>query len=101
MEDYVEGGDSASDGVGGDRVIVSTFHGYKGLESPIVFVADCADKFRHDATSGDLIATGKGFGDSDTDCKKNNKGLLGMNYFDLANKTKNKFTLSKLAVEKA
>lgn len=101
VEDYVEGADSASDGVGGDRVIVSTFHGYKGLESPIVFVADCADKFRHDATSGDLIATGKGFGDSDTDCKKNNKGLLGMNYFDLANKTKNKFTLSKLAVEKS
>lgn len=101
VEDYVEGANETRDGGGEDRVAISTFHGYKGLESPIVFVADCAVQFKRDSATGDLIATGKGFGDSDLENKKNNKGLVGMNYFDVDNKTKTKLTLSKLAVEKS
>lgn len=101
VEEYVEGANETRDGGGEDRVLVSTFHGYKGLESPIVFVSDCAVQFKREAASGDLIATGKGFGDSDLENRKNNKGLVGMNYFDVDNKTKTKLTLSKLAVEKS
>lgn len=96
LRDYCEadGGDRGA--TGGDRVVISTFHGYKGLENPVVFVADTAFGFNYEAGSGDLILTGKGIGGD----KSNNKGLVGMNSFDFENKTKNSLTLSKLAVAK-
>lgn len=96
LQDYCEADSADKGAVGGDRVVISTFHGYKGLENPVVFVADTAFGFNYEAGSGDLILTGKGMG-GDT---SNNKGLVGMNVFDFDNKTKNSLTLSKLAVAK-
>ncbi len=95
LKNYCEA-DSGVSATGGDRVIISTFHGYKGLENPIVFVADTAFGFNYEAGSGDLILTGKGMGGDDS----NNKGLVGMNDFNFENKTKNSITISKLAVSK-
>lgn len=96
LKDYCESDGSDGGATGGDRVVVSTFHGYKGLENPVVFVADTAFGFNYEACSGDLILTGKGMSGDDS----NNKGLVGMNAFDFENKTKNSTTLSKLAVSK-
>lgn len=96
LKNYCEADGSAGGATGGDRVMISTFHGYKGLENPIVFVADTAFGFNYEAGAGDLILTGKGMGGD----KSNNKGLVGMNAFDFENKTKNGVTLSKIAVAK-
>ncbi len=97
VEEYCEGSGDNFGSAGGDRVTISTFHGYKGLENPVVFVSDCAFGFNYEASSGDLILTGKGLGGSSDE---NNKGLVGMNAFDLNAKTKSSVTLSKLAVAK-
>ncbi len=70
---------------GGDRVHVSTFHGFKGLEIPVVFVADCDSAFNRKDYSGDLLFYGKGY--------------LGMKYFDFDKKIKQK-SVSQLAVGK-
>ncbi len=98
LQNYNEG-ESASVGAGGgDRVVVSTFHGYKGLESPVVFVADIASNFNTKGSSGDLIASGKGIGIDQSN--KNYKGLIGMSAFDFDKRVKYSETLSKLAVKK-
>ncbi len=96
LQNYCEGDGGERGATGGDRVVISTFHGYKGLENPVVFVADTAFGFNYEAGSGDLILTGKGLGGD----KGNNKGLVGMNVFDFDQKTKNSVTLSKIAVAK-
>lgn len=94
LEDYCEGEIESVVASGGDRVAISTFHGYKGLEKPVVFVADTAFAFNYDATKGDMIVSGKGFG------TEGDKGLIGMNAFDFENKTKCATTISKIAVSK-
>lgn len=83
LEDYSELDRKGVSGAGGDRVHISTFHGYKGLEIPIVFVSDTAHAFNPEATRGDLIASGKGF--------------IGMSGFDFDRRVKYG-TLSKIAV---
>ncbi|MCM1393940.1 MAG: UvrD-helicase domain-containing protein [[Eubacterium] siraeum] len=84
LDEYCESGDGAVASGGGDRVHVSTFHGYKGLEIPVAFVSDCACDFNFD-TASDMSALGNGY--------------IGLRYFDFENK--HKFdTLSKLAVSK-
>lgn len=93
LEDYCEGDTEGTSASGGDRVTISTFHGYKGLENPIVFVADTAFGFNYESSSGDMISTGKGLTIDD-------KGLVGMNAFDFENMTKSSVTLSKIAVAK-
>lgn len=94
LEDYSEG-ESESVGASGDgRVSIATFHGYKGLEKPVVFVSDIAYGFSRESSKGDMIASGKGMGDA------GDKGLVGINAFDFENKTKCSVTLSKYAVEK-
>lgn len=100
VESYCESGDKDKGATGGDRVVVSTFHGYKGLENPIVFLADTAHFFNNDASKGDLILSGKGFGESKAEEKQNNTGLIGINAFDFDEKTKSNVTLSKIAVSK-
>ncbi len=70
---------------GGDKVHVSTFHGFKGLEIPVVFVADCDSTFNRKDYSGDLLFYGKGY--------------VGMKHFDFDKKIKKK-SLSQLAVGK-
>ena len=97
LEDYCEGSIEGAIASGGDRVAISTFHGYKGLENPVVFVADTAFGFNYESCSGDMISTGKGL----TSFKNSNdKGLVGMNAFNFDNKTKCGVTLSKIAVSK-
>lgn len=98
LENYSEGESAGVSSGGGDRVTVSTFHGYKGLENPIVFIADTAYGFNYKASSGDLIASGKGIGSAQS--SDNFKGLVGMSAFDFENKVKCPLTLSKLAVAK-
>ncbi len=84
LEDYCEGSQIAAPSGGGDRVHISTFHGYKGLEIPVAFVADCACNFNFDSVS-DMSALGNGY--------------VGLRYFDFDGKHKYN-TLSKLAVSK-
>ena len=97
LEDYCEGTSEGASASGGDRVAISTFHGYKGLENPVVFVADTAFGFNYESSTGDMISTGKGL----TSAKNSNdKGLVGMNAFNFDDKTKSAVTLSKIAVGK-
>lgn len=96
LQNYGESATSVTSAGGGDRVTVSTFHAYKGLEKPIVFVADSSYGFNFKAANGDLISSGKGIGATQND----SKGLIGINAFDFENKTKDALTLSKLAVSK-
>lgn len=100
VESYCEGEDKNKGATGGDRVVISTFHSYKGLENPIVFLADIAHRFNYDASTGDLILSGKGLGENSVDNRQNNTGLVGMNAFDFEQKTKSDTTLSKIAVSK-
>lgn len=100
VESYCESDAKDKGATGGDRVVVSTFHGYKGLENPIVFLADVAHRFNYNASTGDLILSGKGFGENKIEDKQNNSGLIGLNAFDFEEKTKSDMTLSKLAVSK-
>lgn len=94
LEDYSEGESEGVSASGDGRVSIATFHGYKGLEKPVVFVADIAYGFSHESCRGDMIASGKGISAS------GDKGLVGINAFDFENKTKCNVTLSKYAVEK-
>lgn len=58
---------------GGDRVKISTFHGYKGLEAPVVFVAG--------------VAEARGRGRSAGDVTVDNSGCIGMKYYDIVHRT--------------
>lgn len=70
---------------GGDRVRVATFHSFKGLEAPVVFVACAGDKWN-------------GGGNDDKDIVADNSGYIGLYSFDVARRTKRN-TLSRFAVE--
>ena len=85
LDGYSETSDNRISTGGGDKVQISTFHSYKGLEIPIVFVADTACSFNSESRSGDLTVYGNGY--------------VGLRYFDFENKFKYD-TLSKLAVSK-
>ncbi len=85
LEDYCEAGEISKASGGGDRVHISTFHGFKGLEIPVVFVADAGYGFNYESGGGDLSAIGKGY--------------IGLKYFDFESKRK-AATLSKIAVSK-
>lgn len=74
LEEYAEQNGTASVNGGGNRVRVSTFHGFKGLEAPVVFVADVASKFNTQSATGDLLLSGKGH--------------IGLKYFDMDAKHK-------------
>lgn len=85
LDEYCESADGASPIGSGDRVHISTFHGYKGLEIPIAFVADCACDFNFDSASElPMLAT---------------NSFIGLRRFDFD--CKHKFeTLSRLATAK-
>lgn len=89
LDGYSENVDSRISAGGGERVHISTFHGFKGLEIPVTFVADTAYGFNRESGSGDLSALGKGY--------------IGLKYFDFEQKLKfdtlSKFAVAKLAEE--
>jgi len=86
LEEYLELEASTAPSGGGDRVKISTFHSFKGLEIPVVFVADAGAAFKSDAGTSDLTAAGSGY--------------IGLSYFDFETRRKNNNTLSKIAVSK-
>ena len=73
---------------GGDKVRFATYHAYKGLEAPVVFVA-----------GADRAAGRRGaYGDVMTD----NRGYVGMAYFDFERRAKQKtLSLAALSAMKA
>lgn len=93
LENYREGAVHANSAGGEDRVIVSTFHGYKGLESAVVFVADVGANFSGHDKTGDLIVSASSSLDG-----VNDKGLVGINAYDVDERVKDPTTLSKVAV---
>lgn len=93
LENYQEGTTRTNSAGGEDRVTVSTFHGYKGLESAVVFVADVGANFGGQDKMGDLIVSASSSLDG-----VNDKGLVGMNAYDVENRIKDPTTLSKVAV---
>ncbi len=93
LENYREGATRADSAGGEDRVVVSTFHAYKGLESAVVFIADVGAGFNSRDKMGDLTVSASSSLDG-----INDKGLVGMNAYDVENRIKNPVTLSKIAV---
>ncbi len=85
LDGYSELADSRAPSGGGERVRISTFHGFKGLEIPVTFVADCAYGFNYESGNGDLVTLGTGY--------------IGLKYFDFKRKQKYN-TLSRTAVSK-
>ena len=69
-----------------DRVHVSTFHGYKGLESEVVFVSDIDSNFSIEDVKGDLIVDSKGY--------------IALNDFDFESAEKNDRTIARFATRK-
>ncbi len=88
LRDYKEvGREDKGRPSGGDKVHVSTFHGYKGLETPVVFLPNSN-------------STKKGGGGSwSKDLCVDPSGCISMSYFDLDDKSKNSTTLSNRAAE--
>lgn len=76
---------------GGERVTVSTFHSFKGLEREVIFVADAAAAFYDDSAKNDFIADHGGF--------------VGLEHFDGEKRTKrptlSKETTARLIKERA
>lgn len=87
LREYKNDSDDKNGGksVGGDRVRISTYHGYKGLESKVVFVS-AADSSIGRVKTADLIIS--------------SDGLMGLTYFDSDTKSKNSDTLSKIVVKR-
>lgn len=69
-----------------DRVHLSTFHGYKGLESEVVFVSDIGSSFSTEDVKGDLIVDSKGY--------------IAIKDFDFDSSEKNGRTISRFATRK-
>lgn len=69
---------------GGDKVHISTFHSYKGLETPVVFLPDGSNA-RKMAGSKDLNVDAS--------------GCIAMSYFDLDKRSKNADTTSNHALQ--
>jgi len=74
INDYSKNEKNNSASASSNAVKVSTFHAFKGLECPIVFIANITGKFNTLDKKKDLLFTGN--------------GNIGMQYFDLINKTK-------------
>lgn len=70
---------------GGDKVRIATYHSYKGLESPVVFVVN--------------FGPGKGGGGDSGDVIIENKGHIGLRFFDFTGRKKCD-TLSLYAVKR-
>ncbi len=87
LRDYKNDSEDKKNGKssGGDRVIISTFHGYKGLESKVVFVS-AADSPIGRTRSADLMIS--------------SDGIMGLTYFDDERKSKDNDTLSKTVVKR-
>lgn len=69
---------------GGDRVHISTYHGYKGLEIPVVFVSNINPRKSGARRTSDITL--------------HNGGALGLSYFDIDNKEKITETVTSTAV---
>lgn len=87
LRDYKNRTEDAESGKssGGDRVAVSTFHGYKGLENKVVFVAGIGTPLVRNRASDLVISS---------------NGIMGLTYFDNETKNKNIETLSKIVVKR-
>lgn len=87
LRDYKNRAENADGGKssGGDRVAVSTFHGYKGLESKVVFVAGIGTPLVRNRASDFMISS---------------NGIMGLTYFDDETKSKDTDTLSKTVVKR-
>lgn len=72
LEAYAEFSSDSSSASGGNRVQVSTFHGFKGLEIPVVFVSDLAHGFNNEGLRSDLLTESRGF--------------VGMKFYDMDKK---------------
>ena len=84
LREYKEGSvESKSRPEGGDKVQVSTFHSYKGLETPVVFLP-CSDDKSGRPLSSDLCVDAN--------------GCISMAYFDLERRKKTSETVSNRAV---
>lgn len=85
LEVYERGsGKDKSGSTGGDKVHISTFHGYKGLEAPVVFVAATQPR------SG-------GYKKAGSDVLRDSAGGLGLKFYDIFERTARE-TLSRKAV---
>ena len=71
-------------GTGGNKVRFATYHAYKGLEAPVVFIADADHKPSSRPGRRDVMT--------------DNRGFVGMTYFDFDCRTKKK-ALSLYALE--
>ena len=71
-------------GMGGNKVRFATYHAYKGLEAPVVFIADADHKPSSRPGRRDVMT--------------DNRGFVGMTYFDFDCRTKKK-ALSLYALE--
>lgn len=87
LKDYKNNSEDKKNGSssGGDKVQISTFHGYKGLESKVVFVSS-SDTAIGRSRSADLTIS--------------SDGLMGLSYFNEEGKSKNADTLSKIVVKR-
>lgn len=83
LSGYAEKNENKKSG-GGNRVIVSTYHSFKGLEKQAVFLADIAHKYSRRSTDGDLISDSGGF--------------VGIDFYNRVEKTK-RHTLSRFVTE--
>ena len=84
LREYKEGGvETKSRPEGGDKVQVSTFHSYKGLETPVVFLPNANDKPGRPLSSDLCVDAG---------------GCISMAYFDLERRNKYVETVSNKAV---
>ncbi len=87
LRDYKETGrDDKGRPVGGDKVHVSTYHGYKGLETPVVFLPNSSN-------------TRKGGPVGTKDMTVDANGCIAMSHFDVDGKVKNSATISNKAAQ--
>lgn len=85
LEVYERGAGKEKDGTtGGDKVHVSTFHGYKGLEAPVVFVAGTQTRRNRNSVKGDVL--------------RDSVGGIGLKFYDILKRT-SRATLSLGAVK--
>ncbi len=86
LRNYTESPSKKSSSTKSDRVHISTIHGYKGLESEVVFVCGLDSSFSLNDTKGDLIVDSQGY--------------ISLNYFDFDKNEKSDKTISRFAAKK-
>ena len=94
LREYKEGGrETKGKSEGGNRVQVSTMHSYKGLEKPVVFLpcAQLSSKATKDKT---IKKSNKNESASFPDLLIDTSGVIGMTYFDIDGRVKDKNTVS-------